>query len=55
MSNQSGVNPQQDNKKAISTSLRENERKLLTFFSEMSERDQRYILRVAEAMASASG
>lgn len=55
MSNQSGVNPQQDNKKAITTALRDNERRLLTFFREMSERDQRYILRVAEVMASASG
>ena len=55
MSNRSEINPQQDNKKAISISLRDNERRLLTFFREMSERDQRYILRVAEVMASASG
>lgn len=55
MSNQSGVNPQQDNKKAITTTLRDNEGRLLTYFREMSERDQRYILRVAEVMASASG
>ena len=54
MSNQSGANGSQDNKTVIDTSLTDDERRLLTLYREMSERDRRYIRRVVEVISTAS-
>jgi len=56
MSEQSGASGNPNNKKIIDTSpLTDNERRLLTWYREMSERDRRYIRRVAEVLAASSG
>lgn len=54
MSNQSGAKDGQE-RKAFETSLKKDERRLLTLYREMSERDRRYIRRVAEVISTTSG
>ncbi len=54
MSNQSGAKGGQKSK-SFEISLKKDERKLLTLYREMSERDRRYIRRVAEVISTTSG
>lgn len=55
MSNPNGVNASQDSKKAFTPSLTYDEKRLLTLYREMSERDRRYIRRVVEVISITSG
>lgn len=56
MSDESGSSGSPNDKKAIDTfPLTNDERRLLTWYREMSEPDRRYIRRVAEVLAASSG
>ncbi len=56
MSDESGSSGSPNDKKAIDTfPLTDDERWLLTWYREMTERDRRYIHRVAEVLAASSG